>query len=89
MELGKIYMSKKINMAFENNSEFTCELLVSLMRYSQKDWGISPKAHIKANNHALKNGDRVMATYETTESNIFIITEADRSCTTILFSDEY
>lgn len=42
------------------------------------------------NDEAIKNGnDRVLAAYETSQGKIYIITEYDRSYTTILFSHEY
>ena len=44
---------------------------------------------IEANSEALRNGERLFAAYETSEGKIWIITEADRSATTILFPDEY
>ena len=42
------------------------------------------------NDEAIKSGnDRILAAYETSKGNIYIITEHDRSATTILFADEY
>lgn len=39
---------------------------------------------------AVKNyNDRIVAKYKTSLGDIFIITECDRSYTTILFADEY
>lgn len=47
------------------------------------------KRILKANEDAIESGLRVLAHYETSKGGIYIITEADRSCTTILFCDEY
>ena len=41
------------------------------------------------NDEALEIGERIVAKYETCEGDIFIITEWDRSVTTILFTHEY
>jgi hypothetical protein len=42
------------------------------------------------NDQAVKNGDdRIMGVYPTDEGDIWIITEWDRSVTTILFPSEY
>ena len=42
------------------------------------------------NDEAIKNGnDRILASYETSKGKIYIITENDRSATTILFTNEY
>ena len=89
MELGKIYMTQRINAALLKDSEFASEIPVLLKKYSNKDWGITPDNDIQENNKAFEHGDRIIATYETSEGNVFIITEADRTITTILFPDEY
>lgn len=44
----------------------------------------------KKNDKAIASGeDRILASYKTSEGQIFIITEWDRSYTTIMFADEY
>ena len=45
----------------------------------------------KANNWSLNHDERILASYSDKENDykIWIITEADRSITTILFPDEY
>lgn len=45
----------------------------------------------KMNNDAIRNGDRILAVYtqKNTDVTIWIITEWDRSVTTILFPNEY
>ncbi|SMF97912.1 hypothetical protein SAMN02949497_4768 [Methylomagnum ishizawai] len=77
----------------------TCSLdlmLSSLARHVQGDWGdCSDKA---ANERALKNGGRILSAYAIDpakpckgygENCLWIITEADRSVTTLLLPDEY
>ena len=42
------------------------------------------------NDEAVRSGNnRILASYETSKGKIYIITEYDRSATTILFADEY
>ena len=41
------------------------------------------------NDRALESGDRILSAYETSHGKIWIITEWDRSVTTILFPSEY
>mgnify|MGYP006981750763 FL=1 len=41
------------------------------------------------NELALKDGGRLMGTYKTCKGKVWIITEADRSVTTVLFPKEY
>lgn len=43
-----------------------------------------------ANREAIKHGSRVFSAYALTATNrVYVITEADRSSTTILLPDEY
>ena len=57
-------------------------------KYMRGDWGISKDKRM--NNQAVKNGDdRIMGVYPTSEGDIWIITEWDRSVTTMLFPSEY
>ena len=41
------------------------------------------------NDNALKDGERIVAVYNIGDDKIYIITEWDRSVTTILFPSEY
>jgi hypothetical protein len=44
---------------------------------------------IDLNHEAIKNGDRVLSAFMYQGKKIYVITEHDRSYTTVLFSDEY
>ncbi len=67
----------------------------SLSRHLKGDWGEVDEEDKQTNDEALKQGDRLLSAYNDTRfpghgvSTIWIITEADRSVTTILFPDEY
>ena len=57
---------------------------------SGDDWGDLDHADQKANENALRNGGRLLSAYYTLRGDkIWIITEADRSSTTLLLPDEY
>ena len=43
----------------------------------------------RLNREAAECGDRVLSTYTVAETKLFVITEWDRSYTTILLADEY
>ena len=55
-----------------------------------RDWGDLSEEDKKANDKALKNGERIMSSYNT-ENNIriWVITEWDRSVTTVLLPEDY
>ena len=59
-------------------------------RYLYCDWGEMCDEDKALNNEALKSNGRIFAAYEKKGlPKIYIITEWDRSATTILFPDEY
>lgn len=62
---------------------------VYLARHVCGDWGDLVEADKKENEFSLENGYRLFSAYETPQGRIYIITEADRSVTTILLPDEY
>ena len=66
------------------------ELIESLNRHARGDWGEICDHDRKENEFSLQNGFRLFSVYRT-ESGIryWIITEADRSVTTILLPHEY
>ena len=65
-------------------------LLPYLIRHGNCDWGDVCKDDKNANDEALKNGLRVLSEYRLPDGKrIWIITEADRSATTVLFPEDY
>ena len=89
-KLGKLVATKAIAVAMEENNKFLKEVHGALDRYITMDWGEMCKEDKDMNDEALKTGDdRIFASYETSRGKIYIITEWDRSYTTILFADEY
>ncbi|MGJ0514247.1 MAG: hypothetical protein ACR65O_00680 [Methylomicrobium sp.] len=61
-----------------------------LYRHHRGDWGDLEPEDIAENNAALKRGSRLFSSYQITNTiKIWIITEADRSVTTLLLPSEY
>ncbi|POZ49795.1 hypothetical protein [Methylovulum psychrotolerans] len=61
-----------------------------LDRHLSCDWSDMEAEDQKSNREALKNGSRVFSSYRLGDGvKIWVITEADRSCTTILLPSEY
>jgi hypothetical protein len=59
-------------------------------RHLQGDWGELCEDDIATNELALISGLRLMSAYRTSkDQRLWIITEADRSATTILLPEEY
>lgn len=83
-ELGKVCVTCAVAECF--NPHVLAELL---NRYRRGDWGNLCDEDKQANIEAIKHGGRVLALYDVEGENIYVLTEADRSCTTILFTYEY
>lgn len=60
-----------------------------LARHQSGDWGQVDAEDWKANEEAIEHGWRLLSAYEVGNAKVWIITEADRSATTILLPEEY
>lgn len=60
-----------------------------LIRHVSGDWGDMCAEDCTTNEDALRYGSRLMSEYNLDGARIWIITEADRSVTTVLFPEEY
>jgi len=61
-----------------------------LLRHQSGDWGTVCGDDARANTIAVATGARLLSSYELTGlGRIWVITEADRSATTILLPSEY
>ena len=59
-------------------------------RQWQGDWGDIDQENVKANQIALRHGNRLMSSYRLNEADkLWIITEADRTITTLLLPEDY
>ena len=92
-QLGQTVMTRGVADALAENLDFAGFVIESLERYKAGDWGEMAAEDKKLNDDAVKNGnDRILAAYKNGGPKawkIWIITEWDRSYTTILFPDEY
>ena len=60
-----------------------------LARHATGDWGELCAFDRRQNETALREGERVFSSYETPAGRVWVITEADRSVTTILLPEDY
>lgn len=89
-ELGQVVTTKGIYEESVANKKFFHFVSTCLGRYMVCDWGNTPDEDAKRNDDAIKNGERIFASYVGVGGKtIWIITEHDRSATTILFPSEY
>jgi hypothetical protein len=93
--LGQTVMTCGVNDKFKTPSEWR-ELQNFLYRHSNGDWGDLCNLDKKANDNAIAHEgspelqERVLSEYRSEDgTRVWVITEWDRSVTTILFPSEY
>lgn len=87
--MGQLVATKSINDLMATEQKFAVEITIALQRYAVKDWGNLNDEDKETNDVTLEYGERLLGAYETCKGKIWIITEADRTVTTILFPEEY
>lgn len=60
-----------------------------LARHATGDWGDLCEEDREANRHAVSSGLRVLSSFQLNVGKVYVITEWDRSVTTILLPSEY
>jgi hypothetical protein len=87
----QVVVTRGVNERMEQNEEFSRFVKLSLDRHFAGDFGNVPDEDRVANEYALTSGDRIMSVYilDDQRLKIWIITEGDRSISTVMFPDEY
>jgi len=92
-KLGQLTMTRGVNDTIADHADFSKFVLASLARYQAGDWGEMDTGDKQSNDDAVRTGeDRIFAAYlypNKKEWKIWIITEWDKSSTTVLFPSEY
>jgi hypothetical protein len=65
------------------------EIALGLARHVRGDWGHVSPEDAEANEEALRTGGRLFSAFGDNDRQFWIITEADKSVTTILLPDDY
>lgn len=85
--MGRLCATPGALEAFETTDENS---LAYLMRHASGDWGDVSDDDRAENEFSIQNGFRILSAYRLRDgTKIWIITEADRSVTTILLPSEY
>jgi hypothetical protein len=58
-------------------------------RHVRGDWGDCDAEDWRTNDESIEGGYRILSAYQTPAGRIWIITEADRSATTVLLPSDY
>ena len=85
ISLGQVVITKNASKILSDTDVNT-----ALARHVSGDWGELCDCDKKANDDALKYGGRVLSVYMSTDNHKFwVLTEADRSYTTVLMPSDY
>jgi len=92
IELGQTVMTAGVS---KHVADHTQSILPSwqvrkiLTRHQSGDWGDLDDEDKAANDQAVEYGNRILSAYKLYGEKVWVITERDRSVTTLLFPSEY
>ena len=82
-QLGKVFVTKRVKKYIPLAEQFK-----ALKRHANGDWGDISDNDKKVNDKALKDGNEILSAYHYNKIEFWIMTEWDRSITTILLPEE-
>jgi len=94
-ELGRVMISSGVYAATLERSPLGPFVRFCLERHVLGDWGICHPDDVLHNDAAVSGDDRICSAYYVPpgvyrhQSTVLVVTEADRSCTTVLFESEF
>lgn len=91
MEIGRVVLSPKAQERVRTDNAFAVFAFSSLDRHAAEDWGNISDHDKSLSDDALRYGGPILSSYifPVDHTKIWIVTNVDRSLTTILFPDEY
>lgn len=96
LETGLILVTDSVKMTMAQNPHFSIFCQNCLQNHKSGNWGDLEEEDKESNYFALENNERILSSYKFPpeiniphEVKIWIITEHDRSVTTLLFPSEY
>jgi hypothetical protein len=87
-ELGKLVVTAGVAKKMSENLSFGTFMTTSLERFRNGDWGDLCAEDKEMSDKAVVDGEMIMGAYKHNGLEIWIITEWDRSATTIMFPYE-
>lgn len=84
-QLGAFYTTPGAQQALDPD-----EIVTALSRHARGDWGEVCDSDWKENDFSVEQGYRILSSYTSRRGEkVWVITEADRSATTVLLPEEY
>lgn len=92
-EMGRLVITTALQGELEESDTekgWHDEINLLVSRHLFGDWGDVDTHDGSVNDHAVVDGDRILSSYTTTKGiKLWIITEGDRSSTTLLRPEDY
>ena len=85
VSLGRVVITANANSTLE-----VTDVDAAIVRHATGDWGELSEDDIAANERALHDEGRLLSVYrDSSGTKFYVITEADRSATTVLLPEDY
>ncbi len=90
MKLGRLMATRGVHARMCDDEKFAGFIASCISRHMAGDWGDLGDEDKQTNEQALILGNRLLSAYlDDDGTKVWVITEADRSLTTVLFPEEY
>lgn len=89
--LGNVVATQGAQHLFMDDNEVLDmrAITVLLDRHASGDWGLVDADDKQANDNALEYGGKLLSAYDVNGQRVWILTEWDRSYTTLMLPEEY
>ena len=84
--LGQVVATQGCLELLEKHGKTASEFI---HRHVMGDWGVVDSEDAQLNQDAVQEGSRILSVYEVGDERVWVITEWDRSVTTLLLPSEY
>ena len=89
-ELGQTVVTRGLHDSMQENPLIEAGVRSAILKHISGDWGTLSNEDKELNNRAVVSGeDRILSAYSIEGLKVYIITEWDRSYTTIMLAEEY
>jgi hypothetical protein len=85
-DLGQIVVTQGAIGVLQRTDRHPVQLIA---RHVAGDWGDLPEQDVAENKLSLEQGFRIFSAYNIEDTKFYVITEWDRSVTTVLLPEEY
>lgn len=89
LTLGRVVTTAGVAEWIDGSQSQAIEIARAVWKHRNRDWGLVDQEDWRTNDDAVVSGERVLSAYEICGRRVWIITEWDRSVTTVLFPEEY